>query len=533
MNFKSYTLVFLLLLLSLLVEVAYGQPFEIRIVNMIPADSRGEINHDSEPNIAVNPRNSSMIAGSAFTYFQRHICGCNMPDTFTPDCRAPIYLSTNGGNTWELRPLLPSNNGITHDITLAFGRSGSLYAAFLKGCQVVNNVNRGFMVVRLDNPDTSYSFRVLDRKFTEMYDQPWVVAATGLNGSPNTPRNDNVFVGINKNGESRSGTIGSRTGTGKTAQIMVKNATDNFIPETIEKVGTVERNLSGIRVAVHDSGVVYGIFYRWKHGGRNPEEPIGITAPVCDVVVVKDDNFALGALKFESLGLQGNIVASNRSVPISYPAAGILNGKLGNARLVGSNLSIAVDPINADHVYIAWCDSIRGNYTLHCKRSLNGGVTWDDIHPQLREIENALNPAIAITSNKVLGIVYQQLVRDSDWETHFRLYSINAETVIPLGRDYILSRFPNSSLPTLNSGTVGGRPYPGDYLDLVAVDSSFYGIFSAMNTPDSQAFPTVLPVYNREHSFEQKALLKNGQPVKASVDPFFFTMKVFNRRRNR
>jgi hypothetical protein len=533
MTARSYTCIFLLLLVSVKVKLVYGQTFNIRIVNMIPADSSAEVNNDSEPNIAVNPRNPSMIAGSAFTYYQRDICGCNMPGVFTPDCRAPIYLSTNGGASWELRPLLPSNNGMTHDISLAFGRSGSLYAAFLKGCQVANNINRGFMVVRLDNPATSNSFRVLDTRFTEMYDQPWVEAATGLNRSPNIPRNDNVFVGINKNGESRSRTLGTRTGTGKTAQIMVKSATDSFIPETIEKVGTMERNLSGIRVAVHDSGVVYGIFYRWKLGGRNPEEPNGTTAPVCDVVVVKDENFALNATKFESLGLAGNIVASNKPVPISYPVAGILAGKVGNARLVGSNLSIAVDPANADHVYIAWCDSSRGSYSIHCKRSRNGGLTWEDIHPQLREIENAINPSLAIASNKIFGIVYQQLVRDSLWETHFRLYSINAATTIPLGRDYILSRFPNHGLPTLNAETVGRRPSPGEYLDMVAVDSTFYGVFSAINTPDPQAFPTVLPIYNREHSFDRKTLSKNGQAVLPSIDPFFFSVEVFNRPGNR
>ena len=39
----------------------------IRVVNMIPNNSSGETNQDSEPNLAVNPANAQEIAGTAFT----------------------------------------------------------------------------------------------------------------------------------------------------------------------------------------------------------------------------------------------------------------------------------------------------------------------------------------------------------------------------------------------------------------------------------------------------------------------------------
>ena len=62
----------------------------IKVVNIIPQSLSGETNQDSEPNIAVNPNNPLQIAASAFT--PNPMGGAN----------APIYISTDGGNTRTL-----------------------------------------------------------------------------------------------------------------------------------------------------------------------------------------------------------------------------------------------------------------------------------------------------------------------------------------------------------------------------------------------------------------------------------------------
>ena len=506
---------------------AHSQAYRFKIVNMIPIDSSNETRHDGEPNIAVNPRNPAIIAASAFTFYRGDLCGCGT-NNITPDCRAPIYFSNDTGNSWALKPVLPSNNGVTHDISLTFGGSGSLYAAILKGCQDRNSVNKGFMVVRIDSPSSRNEFRILDRRFGEKYDQPWIVSTSSINGL-NRPQNDRLLIGVNKNGESLSERIGSRMGNGKTAQVMMKYSSDNFDTVTIEKIGTAQRNMSGVRVAVHDSGQVYAIFYRWLSGGRVITDSEGTSSPVCDIVVVRDDSFALRTSKFQGLGAgAGNVIASNRFVPISYPGSGIVRGRLGNARLVGSNLSIAVDPINPMHVYVAWCDSLpRSGYTLHCLTSTNGGNSWERIHEHLENISNVMNPAIAITTNGVFGIVYQQLTREAMWETHFRLYAIHERQPVPMSRDYILSSFPDTMLPELNSVSILQMPTMGDYIDLVAVDSSFYGVFCTINTPDPRAFPTERPIYHRVHNFETGQLLDRERTriISPSVDPFFFKVQ--------
>ena len=82
----------------------------VQVINMIPNSLSGETNQDSEPNIAVNPANTNQIAASAFT-----------PNPAAPagSITAPIFASANGGATWVLNNIVPSQKS-TADITLRF-----------------------------------------------------------------------------------------------------------------------------------------------------------------------------------------------------------------------------------------------------------------------------------------------------------------------------------------------------------------------------------------------------------------------------
>ncbi|MDQ6904900.1 MAG: hypothetical protein M3139_18055, partial [Bacteroidota bacterium] len=107
----------------------------IKVVNIIPQSLSGETNQDSEPNIAVNPSNPLQIAASAFT--PNPMGGAN----------APIYISTDGGNTWSLNSIVPGNGSVgTGDITLKFaGSSNRLFASILGG------VSKAFEAYRTTN----------------------------------------------------------------------------------------------------------------------------------------------------------------------------------------------------------------------------------------------------------------------------------------------------------------------------------------------------------------------------------------------
>ena len=86
----------------------------VRVINMIPNGQSGETWQDSEPNIAVDPSDPSRIVASAFTR------NPNLGNTTI----APIYISNDGGNTWQLNNIVPtgptnfSTSAMTGDISL-------------------------------------------------------------------------------------------------------------------------------------------------------------------------------------------------------------------------------------------------------------------------------------------------------------------------------------------------------------------------------------------------------------------------------
>ncbi len=488
--FSCVLRLFVVLALLLLADSAFGQT--VKVVNIIPNARSGEENQDSEPNLAVNPNNASQIAGSAFTP-SGGFCGANL---------APIYVSTNGGNTWALNCIVPSQTGSTAgtgDITVRFaGGSDRLFAGILR---IPGNFRLN--ILRTNNFTSSTAMTVLvDRN---LVDQPYVQAISAGG-------NDRVFVGNNDLTQSTFFTMGA---TGRSATMDLSNDAGALTP-TFNTVRLEARNTSGqdgppIRPAVHSDGTVYGIFYRWT-------SPFG-AAITADVVVVRDDSWGTGAPSFSALldpsdSQPGRFVVRN----VTVPWAGFSQPAFGQERFVGSNLSIAVDPNNSSTVYVAWADRVgTTDYTLHVRRSLDRGGTWS---ADLRTITNATNPALAINSAGKVGFLYQQLTgtgMSQRWVTHLERSSDAFATI----QDLVLADVPANTPP------VGAFvPYIGDYVHLMTVGGSFYGIFSANNTPDLANFPNGV-TYQRNANFMTNTLLDtdNTTPVDVSIDPFFFRVK--------
>ncbi len=482
----------LVVVMILTIEMAYAQGLSrhsFKVVNMIPNAQSNETNFDSETNIAVNPASPANIVGSAFT---RNPTGATN--------RAPIFVSSNGGTTWALNNIVPSGNGMTGDISLGFGAtSGTLYSGILRGGSSLR-----IMMLRTPTPGANTLMTTLADRSAIAGDQPYVSATTVADAS-STPR-DRVFSGDNLFGNR----LGSG-GNGRTAEVMVSNdaaATPfgGFTNLIVEARNTAQQDMPATRMAIHNSGVVYGVFYSWQNGNSSP---FG-----CDVVVVRDDNFATNANPFTALTDTGDSQAGQRIVTnVAVPAFGV---SLGNNRLVASNLAIAVDPNNAATVYVAWCDRVATtDYTLHVRRSTDSGQSWGAA--DLLTITNATNPGIAIANNGRVGIIYQQLTgagSSASWVTHFRS-TLGASTVFT---DDILSTFLDSDL----SGSPIS-PSLGDYLDIEAVGNTFYGVFPASNRPLNGNFPKSV-TYQRNANFSTGQLrnLSNTGGVNISVDPFFF-----------
>ena len=551
MKSKSFASIAIVCCLLLTFSNAFSQRYEFKIVNMMPLERSSDTNHDGEPNIAVNPANPRIIAASAFTFSaNRQWCDTfpcpRIPrDTFL-NCRAPIFLSTDGGTNWQLQEVVPSNNGITHDISVAFSEAGYLYVAALKGCQYSpavwpNNFMKGLFILRSGtaiSPEQPLTSLVrLDHRFGTVHDQPWVEAITSFDTiSGRVVSSDRVFIAVNKQADAISSPARDPLYEGKTARTLV-TANAGVLPALftsvpIESERNNDKNPSAVRVAVHRSGKVYAIFFRNIPDAVQPSPSLDS----CRVIVVRDDSFALGSNKFSALGSTGIVIAERQVT--TYHRIGN-EGWLGRCRVGGSNIAIAVDPEDDQHVFAGWCSmNSERVYTLYFSQTWDGGQNWSTEH--LASIPRAMNPAIAITRDGKVGLLYQQLITDAGgvqwWETHFTMKQWNRSRVLVAAGDeqagdVILSRFRDDELPERNP--VAGRPAVGDYLDLAAIGNTFYGVFSAVNTPNNTIndernnwrFPVVDPLYNRLRNSSGQLVDLTGKLIRSSVDPFFFKVE--------
>lgn len=458
---------------------------QITVVNMIPNAQSNETGQDSEPNLSVNPNNTQQIAGSAFTV--------NPTGATTT---APIFVSTNGGTSWAMNNIVPSGNGSTGDITLRFaGPLNRLYAGTLRGGSGLT-----LNILRTTNFTSATTMTLLRSRAN--VDQPYVQALT----LPLTT-NDGVYVGNNDFGAAGGQTATIDRTTNGNASVP------SFVSARLDPRATCGQDGPPIRTAIHGSGKIYAIYYRY----RSPSPCVSPLAT--DVVVVRDDGFALSAPYFSALtdpsdGLVGRIVASNIRVPFINSS----QSTFGQERFVSSNVSIAVDPTNSSRVYVAWADYPGGAppYTLHVRRSDNQGATWS---ADLITISNATNPALAVNNAGKVAFLYQLNtpqgvpLANQRWETHIRR-SVNLGVVWD---DTILA---NTSAATPTATFI---PYLGDYVHVQAIGKDFYGIFSASNFPTLANFPQGV-TYQRNANFATNQLFRidGVTPVAVSIDPFFF-----------
>lgn len=235
----------------------------LRIVNIIPRTLSAESQQDSEPNIAVNPEDPKQIVATAFT---RDPGGGQL---------APVFVSRDGGETWELRLIVPGGLS-TRDITVDFGtRGGALYAGILTFADAKLNI------LRTENPFALAPMTVLVERDEE--DQPWTTAmTTGADGGQ-----DRVYIGHN-----------DRNPAPHTASVFLSQDARTpappagFATDAVERRDTAGADGPPVRPAAHPDGTVYAAFQRWvdQLGAGSTFLDLKV-----DVVVVRDDAFATGA----------------------------------------------------------------------------------------------------------------------------------------------------------------------------------------------------------------------------------------------
>jgi hypothetical protein len=468
-------------------------PGAVFLINMIPKALSGEANQDSEPHLTVNPTNPLQIVGTAFT-----------PDP-GGGSNAPIYISTDGGQSWSLNSIVPSAAGSgsgTGDITTGLNRTASrLYAAILRN----PTGNQEFL--RTNSFTAPGTMSIVGSRASA--DQPFTHATTVTIG-PDTGK-DRVYIGNND----FAGPGGKTATIDHSLNASVASPTFNTI--RIEKRTTVGQDGPQIRPTTHPDGTVYAAFYRWRAmTGNFGSNTLIITS--ADVVVVRDDNGGKGANPYTALVDPGDGLAGMRVVKgITFPFMRNGTAATGQQRLGGS-LSIAVAPNNSSLVYLAWCDKPVGSsfvQTLHVRRSKDRGLTWSA--NDLLTIEGATNAALAINNAGKVALLFQQfrgLAGDPRWVTRVKRTTDGTNW-----DDLILANVSATTPPKIFD------PYIGDYDHITAVGKDFYGIFSTSNVPNPVNFPNGVK-YQRNANFTTRKLLRldNTTVVAPSIDPFFFKL---------
>lgn len=501
------------LVLSILLISGRGQrilppPSQVRIVDVIPKSLSGETNQDSEPSLAISRAGKGKwLAVTAFT-----------PDPAGGDL-APIYISDDGGATWSLNCVIPGGGDVgTSDVTVGFGSGTDLYITDLRGKQPFGHV---FLdVIKLND------FRSLDPyvdlrpgQMREQVDQPFVTVSSTTSSGVDTNR---MFIGLNDFSAAQ----------GHTA--TVDHSSQPFF--RLEERSTPTQDGPEVRIATIDSGWTYAAFYRWIR--RNDPRPDGNTRISGEVVVLRDNTFGNDPHPFSQLvgkdGKHGIPAASKLSLLWGY--------NIGSQR-IGGSLAIAIDPRKPidpkkpNVVYLAYgSDGGQDStpYQLHLCQSTDGGKTWSEISG-IKYTTNAVNASLAVTSDGILGFLYQSFDSTSQtWSTYLYRRSDTAADKEPL----LLSRFSESTTPNIQD-TQNHKffhPYLGDYAALSTYENSFYGVFCASNQPRLANFPLVNDlhqVFARNFDPASGSMTdihkhrivdaKTNRPISGiSIDPFFF-----------
>src|SRR6516162_11956622 len=241
----------------------------------------------------------------------------------------------------------------------------------------------------------------------------------------------------------------------------------NYTQITLDRVGAGIQDNPSIREAVNGS-TVYAIFERWNTVVENDANGARFTS---QVVVERSDN---GGASFTALGAGGNgviagtptgVFANTTNTPLT----------LGQERVPGSDLAIAVDPNNAAHVITVWLDAPGANgagiVQLHLAESFNSGASWADKFDTSAATRSD-QAAVSISSTGAIGLLY------NNYDPATNKLS---QHIVTTTNDFVTSTDQTLATETNATPTLDFHPYLGDFFDLTSVGNTFYGIFSASN----------------------------------------------------
>jgi len=433
---------------------------DVVVSNTDPNLTNTDMLGDQETTIAINPANPSEIVISAFS----GSWGAN----------APIWQSADGGNIWTKRFTVPVPTGLGPgcpcDQAFDYGRGNLLSGTFLK-----TDVYSG----TTSDPTSSAAWGWLTSMGVAVrtnstgignVDQPWLL----VNRDTANASQDNVYVAYDDFSMLPRG-----------MQIAVAQGSnppdftiDNSAGTSLNCIGGNCVN-PGHRLAVDSgNGYVYSIFQDLVTG---------------DLGGFFNLNYMLNRTtdSGSTWGVNGSptgIVVANADTTQASPKFGTVNALLGGID------HVTVDASNGDVYYVYGNrDAVTFNNRLSIIRLTDdgmGGLIIGSPHFVTGQVQAAL-PSVAVTSNGTVGVLYTTfdgfLAGLPQFTAHFATST-----------DQGTSFTDNTLLTFLSSDADNGDPGQrvlGDYNQVKAVGTTFYGVFTGNGVPLGRPFANHDPIF--------------------------------------
>lgn len=386
---------------------------------------------DTEPSIAVNPANPLEIVVTTFS------------EGWGPGLPAPIWRSTDGGNTWTKLFILPQPSPASDgpgDQKVSFDAAGNLHIAELVSglapprCLVFRqtgaagtNLTAGAFYGD-DQPHLDVDHAAMSPFLGRLY-SPW------LDFAPARQRSSNVQ---------------STNGGGTVTNVAVGD-NSSFSNRTT-------------RIALSSDGRAY-IIYKTREGTAG--------------AATNFENAHFRAHRTDDGGVNWNALGGTSGVSVHGATAvetwfttnfgNPAKGKVARAR--SSDAWIAVDPGDGD-VYAAFCDRDASGFgQIFVSRSRDRGATWTRTRVTDGTRHSAF-PEIAVAANGTVGVLYIDF-DDSGASTIFRhRFAFSSNN----GMTWSTENLQNMDPGPITNATSGFLW--GDYEGLTAQGNAFYGVFT-------------------------------------------------------
>jgi hypothetical protein len=523
----------LLMTISFICTTRASAQLAIKIVNVIPQNQSAEINHNTEPSIAVDPLDIRQVVVSSFGA------------AFGADAQTrPYFSSRDMGSTWTNFQNIEQN-----DTTLDWSPTGKpAYAVrsigyvdpdklvSVRAIPVMSSTNPAGLPFN-ENPPPTVPFTEIpnsgytntsDTKTPDRPDQPWIMVTNGKDPKDQMLK-DRIYVGFGDGSRVVEDKIVPRA-----AMVFSIDGGKSWNndpakpPIAIPLDPTDKADGNPIRVAASGDRV-YAAYDRLS----SPREP-GKNM-VGNVIVVRDDAGLTGANKFQGLnnGMGQQVLTADTTFP------DLTATMLGNNERLGSDLSIAANPDdNTKKLYVAFAEVV-GDQTkkpvVRVAFSDDRGDSWklSDFKPPDSATQSAL-PALAVAQDGRVGLLYYGKNESTRrLEVHLALSREDFAGFDPTKDDTLLASFRDEN-PDINDTVKLSNMIAGDYVDLQAVGNDFYGAFAASNNlqKNEAMFLGGPPIFQRFTNgkvgeLDFKLLDKQaGAEVPFSIDPYYFSTAV-------